>query len=95
MTKLRISCDLPGFTTLAEDDVCLGQEQRDRGNKLREELIVEMEGLRPRSVSLSPTSPILDSLKIIRCWDEVGEIFRSDDDTVAAAAHLEGKAVFK
>ena len=54
MTKPQISCDLPGVIRLAEDDVCLRQEQRERGNKLREELIVEIEGLRPGSVSLSP-----------------------------------------
>ena len=79
MTEPQISCDLPGFISLAEDDVCERQEQRERGNKLREELIVEMEGLRPGSVSLS-------LFWILQKSFVGGEIFRS---------HFEGKAVFK
>ena len=97
MTKGWILCDLRGFITLAEDDVCDGQEQRDRGNKLREELIVEIEGLRPGSVSLSlPVLPHFGfSKESFPVETRAVRFSDPDDDTVAAAAHLKGKAVFK
>ena len=88
MTKPQTSCDLPGVISLAEDDVFLRQEQRERGNKLREELIVEIEGLRPGSV---PPHPILDSLNFIHSQRD----FLIQMMIQLCAAHFEGKTVFK